>query len=870
MGSVNPRTEAERRPVPPAAVLPKPVQPGASRSGVVAAMAPQRSVLAQATQSLGMVNADFSNEVGDSPDRIYGIVRPPVEPLVFKSTPDATRKFIAEKYEVTPHVGYSEGSNRSLESSTPAKLQIRLPADVPAEKAVQAGFKVTYPNPVEYLFGAPYAVVEVPNTKDGAERWGELLNETGSTDKGLPIRHWFPGSLPQMSGAYFQAFFAERPIPGQPEGEEGKAYLRQLVAELNPGAAQSRRLQSELANSRTGILPGVALIPVSKEIADEYAALGVPTVVEPLSGRIKLALPDDATGGRIYASLVQRGFEGHGLSNPLSDEARKTLSKEFVQAYDHHATQQAWVTAAQIAQDLADVSHVFAQRGRSADRTAAPHPLEPVHSRSGTNTAAGIDPPKQPSKRSAADSPTFRFVNLDAHPRTGSKGLYADRGPVKPLQTAFNDLSEASGRYREDPSPRKETALRNELRAAERSLEQRGSGNTPADLRKFESLRNETLGALADKGLQRRSQEKWNAAGHDVKPAGKEARPSAAQPTEPLSPPQVQNQKREQQARIIHPVAPAPVAKIEPRSGVPDTDIRPKPNIPDTDIRPKSGVPVTDIRPKSVNDGEHLLQNSRESLSKFLDDILPDVDRLFEIAKKEKDLEKILYNIYNKPSQSNKFSETTAEKYRNDLITLRNDHINKGRKIIDQGDNLADALSNGFIHFQSERFNYKKVTQRIYLNTNVNHSTNIARLLLEEVLANPKKYPGVELVKVSGPEGATRRTENIVVYTHNEAASARVIARLNEYKKQHPESFKSEVPYFTKEVSKGISVGDQPRNPQQSFGEKRTDAIAKAIRETATVAELVERFESIVDGFLKKDGVNPVVPHLDKGSKNGN
>jgi hypothetical protein len=498
---LNPRTEAERRPVSPAVAPPKPAQAGVSPSGVVAAMAPQRGVLALATQSLGTVKSGstkadhraFAREVEANLAAASGRPLVVVEPVVLIRTPEQARQKIAEDHGVNIQYGWVAGYNKPLQHDLPKSVEVDLPKDVTPAQAEAAGFKLLYRNPLQTAFGAREVVVEVPNDAEGGRRWGELLNKTGSTERGLPNTA-FLGARPQMGAAYFKAFFTERPIDGRPDAA---AELKQRVDELDPAAALQGPLQAELDNSLAGSIDGVVLIPVSWDDAEVYAReAGVPWVHKPLIPTPFIAVPNNAEGGRIAAMVTQRGFEGHGLSNPLPPDVLKMASPEFREAYRYHAMMQTLVTGAQIAQDLADA---FQTRGRGADAQRIHYRTEPsLVIKRGPGAAYPDDPP-------ASRLTPFTQVSALADHGNGPGTIYESgrvpassaltHQPAKRVQQAHDDLSRALTSYQENPSPRKATWVKNEIEAAGKTL---GSADlTPTQRSRIEALRVRAQDALA-------------------------------------------------------------------------------------------------------------------------------------------------------------------------------------------------------------------------------------------------------------------------------------------------------------------------------------------------------------------------------------
>ena len=98
-----------------------------------------------------------------------------------------------------------------------------------------------------------------------------------------------------------------------------------------------------------------------------------------------------------------------------------------------------------------------------------------------------------------------------------------------------------------------------------------------------------------------------------------------------------------------------------------------------------------------------------------------------------------------------------------------------------------------------------------------------------EMRASGSSMIHVSTTKPRSPN-ASGRSENIVIYTHGDDASQRVLEAIAGYKAKNPSHFMTGVPAFTEQVAPGVATGDEPAvgGGQMSFGSLRAQVIESA------------------------------------------
>ena len=188
----------------------------------------------------------------------------------------------------------------------------------------------------------------------------------------------------------------------------------------------------------------------------------------------------------------------------------------------------------------------------------------------------------------------------------------------------------------------------------------------------------------------------------------------------------------------------------------------------------------------------------------------------------------------------------------------------KSGKMPASGPISAGKLEGTFFRFErGPQWQPEKISQRVYLNAAADHATHLMKFVVGQILDNPAKFPGVEMTKLSGPGAVGGRSENIVIYTHGDDASKRVLDAIAGYKAQHPTHFKSGVPAFTEQVAPGVATGDEPAvgNGNVSFGSLRANLIENALKKSEEQGLDRQGFGRLVGDWLQRSQVDPERPH---------
>jgi hypothetical protein len=179
-----------------------------------------------------------------------------------------------------------------------------------------------------------------------------------------------------------------------------------------------------------------------------------------------------------------------------------------------------------------------------------------------------------------------------------------------------------------------------------------------------------------------------------------------------------------------------------------------------------------------------------------------------------------------------------------------------------------DKLEGTFFRFERPQWQPDKITQRVYLNAAADHATDVMKFVVQQIVDNPARFPGVEMAKLSGPGAVGDRSENIVLYTHGDDASRRVLDAIATYRARHADHFRSGTPAFTETVAPGVALGDEPAvgNGRMSFGSLRASVIEDAL--AAAERQGLDRagFGRLVDEGLRRMQVDPARPHKNLGA----
>jgi hypothetical protein len=186
-----------------------------------------------------------------------------------------------------------------------------------------------------------------------------------------------------------------------------------------------------------------------------------------------------------------------------------------------------------------------------------------------------------------------------------------------------------------------------------------------------------------------------------------------------------------------------------------------------------------------------------------------------------------------------------------------------------------------FFHYVRPGGRGAPVTERIYINADVNHAPEIMTFVVRNILDNPQAFPGVPEAKIAGSHSAAGRRENIIIYIDGPENSQRVLAALDDYADAHPTHFRRDTPPMTQPVRHGIATGDEPNptmvntanailganEPVYSFGDIRGTAIDLAYADTLAQTGKVRLdssdlplFTRNVDARFVEFGVDPANP----------
>jgi hypothetical protein len=155
------------------------------------------------------------------------------------------------------------------------------------------------------------------------------------------------------------------------------------------------------------------------------------------------------------------------------------------------------------------------------------------------------------------------------------------------------------------------------------------------------------------------------------------------------------------------------------------------------------------------------------------------------------------------------------------------------------------------------------IGERVYLNVAADHATEVLNAVVGRVVDHPQDFPGVVAAKLTGPSGVVRRADAIVVYMENQAASSRVLDWMRRYQAANPRFFQAATPQMTEQVLTGVSVGAEPVASAGgvSFGQLRSELIARAVTDAGQRGLSREQFGALVDQLFRGARINPDLPH---------
>jgi hypothetical protein len=193
--------------------------------------------------------------------------------------------------------------------------------------------------------------------------------------------------------------------------------------------------------------------------------------------------------------------------------------------------------------------------------------------------------------------------------------------------------------------------------------------------------------------------------------------------------------------------------------------------------------------------------------------------------------------------------------------------VSKGLEKAANGELKGIALSRldwGVFRFHNKSFDPTADQFRIFLNTQPEHALEWTRWLAEEVLGDPKKFPGVDVVEVSGPGGAGR-ADDITILTSTPEARDRLLEWIDKKATKHPETIEGETIPGAEGARPGVSWGAEPdvsRYPGESFRSVRARVLFNALRETVVSGGDRADLEKRALELMKEAGLDPTAPHL--------
>lgn len=190
----------------------------------------------------------------------------------------------------------------------------------------------------------------------------------------------------------------------------------------------------------------------------------------------------------------------------------------------------------------------------------------------------------------------------------------------------------------------------------------------------------------------------------------------------------------------------------------------------------------------------------------------------------------------------------------------------KGLERAQQGELPGTGLSKlewGRFRFHRKSWDAAAGLTRTYVNTKPGEGFSWAKRLVEAVLTQPAKFPGVELVDLAGP-GAACRPDDVTVLTSSKEGRIALHAFLTSEAERRPESLEQEIIPGAEGVRPGVSWGEEPpleRYPGRTFRSVRARVLFETLKET--LAEDGDRaaLGARVKARLVEAGIDPEQPH---------
>jgi HopA1 effector protein family len=184
----------------------------------------------------------------------------------------------------------------------------------------------------------------------------------------------------------------------------------------------------------------------------------------------------------------------------------------------------------------------------------------------------------------------------------------------------------------------------------------------------------------------------------------------------------------------------------------------------------------------------------------------------------------------------------------------------KARNVYNLVDEMTDLFQVGrtFFWFDRSRTSAK---HRIYIQPTLNHHCSVLKDLVQDVIDNPEKYPGVQGCKSGGLRGIESRQDRIVLYVSDELDKNgnvvqsskenrnRVLSYLQDYQSKNPDAFEKEPSRICRQIVPGVAI---------AVGESSyTDNMAKIIANALTNATTRDEYMNLIKEGMRKQNYNP-------------
>jgi hypothetical protein len=187
-------------------------------------------------------------------------------------------------------------------------------------------------------------------------------------------------------------------------------------------------------------------------------------------------------------------------------------------------------------------------------------------------------------------------------------------------------------------------------------------------------------------------------------------------------------------------------------------------------------------------------------------------------------------------------------------------------RILDDVDaGRAPRAAIDFFHFRAPG-RALEAQERLYLNALPDRALDVLDHVLEAVLDDATL--GVPLVKIVGPAALPERTDKIVIFCDDAAATARVVEKLRSYAAESG-AFDDDTPAMTARMVPGIGMGAEPlaRHGCESFGSLRAHALFEALDEAERTGGDRRAFGCLALRALRDVGVDPAQPAQNLGTE---